>query len=93
MIKLNLNEVKTQFSKYIEMVEEGEVVVVCKRNVPVAEIRPIVPRGKKKPQLGWAAGAFEMPQNFKEPADADVIQWEDDPDDPLRKYSPKNPED
>jgi prevent-host-death family protein len=92
MIKLNLNEIKTQFSKYIEMVEDGEVVVVCKRNVPVAEIRSIATREKKKPELGWAAGAFEVPKDFKELPEAELIQWTGDPDDPLLKYAPKNPE-
>ena len=33
MVKLNLHQVKAQLSKYIGMVEAGEVVIVCKRNV------------------------------------------------------------
>src|SRR6266699_3220106 len=40
-MKLNIHEIKDQFSKYIDMVESGQTIVVCKRNIPVAEIRPI----------------------------------------------------
>src|SRR5262245_14255257 len=39
MIKLNIHEIKAQFSKYVGMVEAGDTVLICKRNVPVAEIR------------------------------------------------------
>ena len=89
MIKLNLNEVKTQLSKYIEMVEAGETVVVCKRNIPVAEIRPIAKIEKKTPQLGWAENSFKMPADFKSMPRELLLQWEGDKDDPLRKYAPK----
>jgi antitoxin (DNA-binding transcriptional repressor) of toxin-antitoxin stability system len=89
MIKLNLNEVKTQISKYIEMVEAGEVIVVCKRNIPVAEIRSVAKKEKKTPDLGWAKGAYKLPPNFSEMPDEELSQWEGDLNDPLRKYAPK----
>ena len=89
MIKLNLHEAKTQFSKYIEMVEAGEIVVVCKRNIPVAEIRPIETRKKKVPELGWAEGKGAVPSDFKEMFREALLQWEGDEHDPLRKYAPK----
>lgn len=89
MIKLNLNEVKTQFSKYIDLVEGGETVVVCKRNVPVAEIRPIEKWEKKAPKLGWAEGSFDVPADFNDLPDEELIKWEGDENDPLRKYAPK----
>ena len=91
MIKLNLNEIKTQFSKYIDLVEGGETVVVCKRNIPVAEIRPIEQSRKKTPELGWAEGAFEVPADFNELANEELIKWQGDNNDPLLKYSPKRP--
>jgi prevent-host-death family protein len=85
MKKLNLHEVKTQFSKYIELVEAGETVIVCKRNVPVAEIRPIARKVKKIPELGWAEGTFTVPEGFKEMSEEELAQWEGDKDDPLQK--------
>ena len=39
MISLNINEAKAHLSKYLHAVETGETVVLCRRNVPIAEIR------------------------------------------------------
>jgi prevent-host-death family protein len=90
MIKLNIHEIKNQLSKYIELVEAGATVVVCKRNVPVAEIRPIEHKKKRMPKLGWAEGRSVPPKSFHESmSKEDLRLWEGDEDDPLRKYAPK----
>jgi antitoxin (DNA-binding transcriptional repressor) of toxin-antitoxin stability system len=89
MIKANLYEIKTQFSKYVELIEGGETVVICKRNVPVAEIRPIVVKQKKQPELGWAQGKFEVPSKIRDLSKEDLLQWEGDEKDPLQKYARK----
>jgi prevent-host-death family protein len=90
-MKLNLHEVKDQFSKYIEMVESGQTIVVCKRNIPVAEIRPIEKKEKRIPVLGSAAGRGKILKTFDEPLSEEELQlWEEgDKGDPLKKYSPK----
>jgi antitoxin (DNA-binding transcriptional repressor) of toxin-antitoxin stability system len=41
MIKVNIQEAKTHLSRYLDQVEAGEVIVVCRHNQPVAEIRAI----------------------------------------------------
>lgn len=89
MKKFNLHEVKANLSKYIEMVEGGEVVVICKRNVPVAEIRPISSTRKKVPELGWAKGLGFVPADFKTMSGEELAQWEGEEGDPLRQYRPK----
>jgi len=70
---VNLNEVKAQLSKYVELVEGGETVVICKRNIPVAEIRPIPKPKRRQPVLGSAAGTFTIPASFFEPLPEDVL--------------------
>ena len=49
MMKINIAEAKANFSRYIESVERGETITVCRRNVTVAEIRalPRPPREKR----------------------------------------------
>src|SRR5438067_8501729 len=78
MLKVNLHEVKARLSKYIEMVEAGEVVVVCKRNEPIAEIRSIAKKQKKSPQLGWAEPMQKISANLKDLTDSDLLHWEED---------------
>jgi prevent-host-death family protein len=90
-MKLNLHEVKDQFSKYIEMVESGETIVVCKRNIPVAEIRPIEKKEKRIPILGSGASRGKTLKAFQEAmTEAELRLWENgDERDPLRKYAPR----
>ena len=91
-MKLNIHEIKDQFSKYIDMVESGETIVVCKRNIPVAEIRPIERKKLRKPILGSAARAGKILTTFHKPlSPAELRLWEEGDDkDPLRKYAPEN---
>jgi len=92
MLRLNIHEVKVQLSKYIEMVEAGETIVVCKRNVPVAEIRSVGHKKKRIPVLGSAAGKIKIEKSFSESLPPEDLRlWEgEDKDDPLRKYAPRS---
>jgi antitoxin (DNA-binding transcriptional repressor) of toxin-antitoxin stability system len=61
-------------------VEAGQTIVICKQNVPVAEIRPIATLKGQKPVLGSAAGTFTIPPSFFEPLPSDVLNvFEGDP--------------
>ena len=51
----------------------GETVVVCRRNKPVAEIRPL-PRKSSTPRLvGLAKGRVRVPPEFYEPLPDEVL--------------------
>lgn len=66
MIKVNIQAAKTHLSRYVDRVEHGDVVVVCRHNQPVAELRavetaPVRPArvaGLLKGQVEWAPDAF-----------------------------------
>jgi len=76
MINLNINEIKTHFSSYIAKVSSGETVIVCKRNVPIAEIKPIVALPNKKRPIGLAGKEypdFQIGDAFFEPLPEDII--------------------
>lgn len=49
MIRINIAEAKSRLSNYLERVERGETIILCRRNVPIAEIRPVAKR-LKEPQ-------------------------------------------
>ena len=66
MIKLNIHEAKTHLSRYLEEVERGETILLCKRNQPVAEIRPLAARPHKQRPIGLAKGKFTVPASFFE---------------------------
>ena len=54
MIKLNVHEAKTHLSRYLEKLARGETILLCKRNIPIAEIRPLPQQRKKKRPIGLA---------------------------------------
>lgn len=72
MIKVNVAEAKARFSTYLESVEGGETVVVCRRNVPIAEIRAIPRRPEGARPLGVDRGMV-VPPSFFEPLPQEIL--------------------
>ena len=67
-MQFNILEAKTQLSKVLEEhVAKGETVILCKRNVPVAEIRPIRPQRTEPRAVGLAKGKIRILRSFFEP--------------------------
>ena len=72
MLKVNIHEAKANLSKYIAAAGRGEAVVICHRNVPVAELRAL-PRLPKEPRpIGLHRGKFKIPRSFFEPLPAEI---------------------
>jgi len=66
MIRLNIHEAKTHLSRYLAKLKHGEVIILCKRNTPIAEIRPLPAVRRKRRPIGLAKG-FKVPKAFFEP--------------------------
>jgi antitoxin (DNA-binding transcriptional repressor) of toxin-antitoxin stability system len=66
MIRLNIHEAKTHLSGYLRRLEKGETIILCRRNVPIAEIRPIKPSPGKRP-IGLAKGKITIHESFFDP--------------------------
>jgi len=67
MIKLNIHEAKTHLSKYLELLKDGSYIILCNRNVPVAEIRGLELEGQEERKLGLSKGEIEIGEGFFEP--------------------------
>jgi antitoxin (DNA-binding transcriptional repressor) of toxin-antitoxin stability system len=79
MIKINIHEMKVHFSKYLKKLREGDTIVICKRNVPIAEIRGLNFSRLKKRPIGLAKGEFSVPASFFEPLPQELLsQFEGD---------------
>jgi antitoxin (DNA-binding transcriptional repressor) of toxin-antitoxin stability system len=66
MTTINLHEVKSRLSHYARLVKAGETIILCDRNKPFAEIRPLVVPTKpaSKRQLGLMKGMCPMGPEF-----------------------------
>ena len=60
MIRLNIHEVKAHLSKYLAKLEEGETILLCRRNKPIAEIRPVSAKRKKPRPIGLDEGKIKL---------------------------------
>lgn len=74
MIRINVHEAKTHLSYYLtKLKKNGDTIILCNRNQPIAEIRPLPsPQTGKRP-IGLAKGQFSVPSSFFEPLPDDVL--------------------
>ncbi len=73
MNKVNIADARASLSRYVARVEAGETITLCRRNVPVAEIRPIADAPRAMRPVGIDRG-MEVPESFFEPLPADVLE-------------------
>jgi len=73
MIRLNIHEAKTHLSAYLAKLEAGETILLCKRNVPIAEIRPLPKRRREPRPIGLGKGEFKVPDSFFEPLPEELL--------------------
>ncbi len=73
MIKVNIAEARAGLSRYLARVERGETVTLCRRNVPIAEIRPLPAAPRRERPIGIDRG-MTVPASFFEPLPAEVLR-------------------
>lgn len=73
MKSINVHEAKAHLSEYLAQVEGGETVVICRRNKPVAELKPIAPSRKAPRPIGLAEGRIKILPEFFEPLDDELL--------------------
>ena len=77
MIKVNIHEAKTHFSKYVKKAQRGQTVILCRRNVPIAELRPLSNEVSGKRGYGAAKGKVVIPPEFFEPMPDEFLAYFD----------------
>ena len=74
MIVINIAEAKAKLSEYLELAANGQRVLICKRNQPVAELRAVEsPRTAPRP-IGLGKGRISVPAAFFEPLPDDLME-------------------
>ena len=61
---VNVSEAKAKLSKLLDMVYHGERVTIAKNNLPVADLVPHKPAGRRR--LGLLRGRIVVPKGFLE---------------------------
>jgi len=79
MNKVNVFEAKAKLSEYIDRAAKGELVIICRHNEPVAELRALAGFRTEPRPLGPIPGrpTFTLPPSFFEPLPADELDlWD-----------------
>ena len=75
MIRLDVCEVKTRLSKCLAKVKKGEIILLCRGNQPIAEIRPLPAKRKKLRPLGLFEGQVKLGPEFFEPLPDELLTY------------------
>jgi antitoxin (DNA-binding transcriptional repressor) of toxin-antitoxin stability system len=73
MKRLNIHEAKTHLSRHLAQLEQGERIVLCKRNVPIAVIIPLPRSAREVAPFGLWKGQIEVPDSFFEPLPEELL--------------------
>jgi prevent-host-death family protein len=65
MKQVNVHEAKTQLSRLLQEVENGDEIVIARAGRPVAKLVPHEPERKPR-EPGWAKGRIEILEGFDE---------------------------
>lgn len=66
-VVVNVSEAKAKLSKLIDMVYHGESVTIAKNNLPLVDLVPHTPHGRRT--LGTARGLITVPDDFNQESD------------------------
>ncbi len=73
IMQVNIHEAKTNLSRLLSLVSQGEEIIIAKSGTPIARLSKYdVPTQKRR--LGRDKALFEVPDNFDDPLPEDVLR-------------------
>ena len=72
MLRIDILDAENDLLRYLERVENGETIIVCRRDVPIAEIRPI-PKLPLKPRPVGIDRGMTIPSCFFDPLPDELL--------------------
>ncbi len=72
MLRITVDEIQRDPSKYLRQVEAGETFVILQADKAIAELRPISNSKQLRP-FGLCAGEFTVPDDFDTPLPEDIL--------------------
>jgi len=77
MIMVNIHEAKARLSEFIDAAVNGAHVVICNRNRPVVELRPVAQARREPRPIGGGPYAFDVPESaFAALDEHELDEWD-----------------
>ncbi len=70
---VNIHQAKTNLSRLLSRVEQGEEIVIANRGIPVAKLVPFRTCLDRRSSLGQDQGIFTVPDDFNAPLPEDIL--------------------
>ena len=71
--RLTIQEVQTNLSNHIADLKDGDRIILCCGNEPVAEMLPLTHRSDEPRPVGLGRGLAEVPDSFFDPLPDDIL--------------------
>lgn len=72
--QVSVDEMQRNLLAYLQLVENGETIVIVRTGKPVAEIRPVFSSPMRLRPFGLCAGEFTVPDDFDAPLPENIIE-------------------
>ena len=79
MITLDLNEIPNKLTELVQLIKEGNRLILTQADQPIAEIKPIINQAKKRRPIGLCEGEFIVPDDFNDPLPDEIIELFENP--------------
>lgn len=74
MLTINIADAKTNLSKYLEEAKPGEIITICRHNLPIAELRRLPDPPKSLRPLGLCKDEVVIPDAFFDPLPENMLE-------------------
>jgi len=74
IVQVSVEEMERDLLAYLQLVENGETLLIVKTGKPVAELRPVFSSPVRLRPFGLCAGEFTVPDDFDDPLPEEIIQ-------------------
>lgn len=75
MIEINIDDIESDTSSFLKLIQEGNILVIVQGDRPIAEIKPIQSSTSSKQlrPFGLCAGEFVVPDDFNAPLPDEIL--------------------
>ena len=73
METINIHQAKTNLSRLLSRVENGEEIIISNRGIPIAKLVPFRASLDRRSSLGQDRGRFVVPDDFNAPLPKEIL--------------------
>lgn len=73
MITITIDEIQSDISGFLNLVQAGNTLLIVQADEPIAEIKPVSNKVNQLRHFALCAGEFVVPDDFNEPLPEEIL--------------------